>query len=269
MNKMRDINIMDWFGFDNPVESRYAMIKAVGFNGIQMCRFSDFDNEEYNLRPSVAKRHSLKVENIHAPFRDVNTLWLPGVAGDNYANLLYQCAEFCAKNDIPAVVIHLSDGCPPPEKTMLGWSRLDKVIRTAHKLGVRFLSENLCSEDSGIKMFLELFAEYDAGFCYDTGHDHLYTPEYDWIEHFGNKLGALHISDNDGKTDSHSLPFDGNASWEPLRRVCREHKNLALSLEVNLKSYENHFKDDFAFLEEAYQRAKRLENLLSNQEKNI
>ncbi|MDR0575216.1 MAG: sugar phosphate isomerase/epimerase [Tannerella sp.] len=262
---MRDINIMDWFGFDSSVESRYAMIRHVGFNGIQMCRFSDFDNEEFNLRPAIAKRHFLKIENIHAPFRDVNTLWLSGVAGDNYANLLYQCAEFCAENEIPAVVIHLSNGCPPPEKTMLGWQRLEKIIRAAYRLGVRFLAENLCSEDSGIKMFLALFAEYDAGFCYDTGHAHLYTPGYDWIDHFGNKLGALHISDNDGKTDSHSLPFDGNVSWEPLRRIFSEHKNLALSLEVNLKSYGNHFKDDFAFLEEAYKRAKHLENLLSNQ----
>jgi sugar phosphate isomerase/epimerase len=255
---------MDWFGHDNSVESRYAMIKAAGFDGIQMCRFSDFDNEEFNARPAVAKRHALKVENIHAPFSDVNTLWLPGVAGDNYANQLYQCAKFCAENEIRAVVIHLSNGDPPPEKTMLGWSRLEKVIRAAHKWNVRFLAENLCTEDGGLKTFLSLFAEYDAGFCYDTGHAHLYTPAYDWIGHFGKNLAALHISDNDGKTDSHALPFDGNVSWESLRRVFDMYKNMALSLEVTLKSYGNHYKDDLSFLEEAYSRAKRLENLLSN-----
>jgi sugar phosphate isomerase/epimerase len=258
---------MDSFGLEIPVESRYAMIKAAGFAGIQMCRFSDFENEEYNLRPSVAKSHFLTVENIHAPFRDVNTLWLPGTAGDNYAGLLCKCAEFCARNEIPAVVIHLSDGALPPEKTMLGWSRLETAIQVAHRWGIRFFVENLCTVDNGIKMFLEQFAEYQPGFCYDTGHDHCYTPEYDWLGHFGKKLASLHLSDNDGKTDSHALPFDGTFPWESLSGVLNEHQSLALTLEVSIKTYENHYKDVFTFLEEAYKRVKRIDDLLFKQEK--
>ena len=252
---MREINIMDWYGVDSPVETRYAMIKQAGFSGIQMCRFTDSTDEEFARRSLAAKHHSLKVENIHVPFRDVNTLWLHGPAGDDYVTLLYRCAEFCSGNEIPYMVMHLTNGYPPPEESAIGWVRIEKAVRKAAVLGVRVLVENLCYADSRVGAFFKFFDEYQPGFCYDTGHAHCYTPEYEWCGKFGRKLGSLHINDNDGTADSHSLPFDGTVDWGLLRYILYSNQVLPLSLEVNKKGYDI---DEHSFLKAAYERSKRL-----------
>ena len=263
---MLDINIMEWFGSEDTIDSRYSMIKSAGFSGIQMGQFLE---PNYEARCGIAKKYSLKIENLHVPFRNVNSLWEPGIDGDNYTNLLINCAEFCEKNEIPAVVIHLSNGLNPPEKIMLGWSRLERAICKAYEFGVRFLVENLHFIDNGIKIFFDIFAEYHVGFCFDTGHAHCYTPEYNWLEHFGDKLAALHISDNDGKTDTHALPFDGTNNWDSLVSILNKNKSIPLSFEVRIDRYKNYYKNDFNFLKDAYEKARQLEKLLSKQEGDI
>ncbi len=62
------------------------------------------------------------------------------------------------------------------------------------------------------------------GICLDTGHLNLGgDSQGDFIRQAGEHLKALHIADNQGKTDQHIMPFGaGNVDWQETIAALRE-----------------------------------------------
>ena len=60
--------------------------------------------------------------------------------------------------------------------------------------------------------------------CLDTGHVNVFPGQtlYDAVLMIGDKLQALHVHDNNGKSDEHKLPWHGTADWEGFGRALRE-----------------------------------------------
>lgn len=60
--------------------------------------------------------------------------------------------------------------------------------------------------------------------CLDTGHVNVFPGQtlYDAVHMIGDKLQALHVHDNSGKSDEHRLPWLGTADWEGFGRALRE-----------------------------------------------
>lgn len=61
------------------------------------------------------------------------------------------------------------------------------------------------------------------GICWDTGHANLNKldqPAAIW--EIGSRLRALHVNDNYGLTDSHTLPFLGTVAWGPIMEALKE-----------------------------------------------
>ena len=57
----------------------------------------------------------------------------------------------------------------------------------------------------------------NVGACWDTGHANLSGQDQPAsIRALGKRLHALHIADNFGVTDDHTMPFIGNIDWAPL-----------------------------------------------------
>lgn len=56
--------------------------------------------------------------------------------------------------------------------------------------------------------------------CFDVGHSHL-VREYpnEAIRKLGSRIGCLHIHDNDGNSDNHTLPFYGTIEWESVMKA--------------------------------------------------
>jgi len=56
------------------------------------------------------------------------------------------------------------------------------------------------------------------GFCYDSGHANLEPSPLAWVEEFAPFLVSAHLHDNDGHSDRHLPPGDGNGSvdWPGL-----------------------------------------------------
>jgi len=104
-------------------------------------------------------------------------------------------------------------------------------IPTAEKFGVYLTLESF----GGIKIdgvmgydhfanHESMMAEYEAidtkykAFCLDSGHTnvavgggYLTVPEF--IEYFGDRIKMLHLHDNNGYTDQHLIPGQGNIDW--------------------------------------------------------
>lgn len=109
---------------------------------------------------------------------------------------------------------------------------LDREIELCHKLNVGLAFENIFDQYHlrrfGIKA-LELMQLIDychdplIQACWDVGHGHLTMDEQaEAIRVLGDHIKALHIHDNNGKDDLHTMPFTGSVQWEKVMHAMYE-----------------------------------------------
>ena len=102
------------------------------------------------------------------------------------------------------------------------------LIPVMEKTGVNVLVENSAKADlapsgyyypSTAKEMLE-FLEYKPHpmihACWDTGHANMDGPQYNEIIELGDRLKALHVNDNMGKSDQHIAPFMGTINMDEV-----------------------------------------------------
>jgi sugar phosphate isomerase/epimerase len=121
--------------------------------------------------------------------------------------------EMTDRIDIGHLVVHL--GIPRQSFHPIMFEYAYSLIRTISEFtDVPIRLETLDNEVSTIQRlreFLEVSKFGGAGICYDTGHRRFQDelPEFDRVE-------AVHLNDNNGDTDEHTLPFEGSTNWQAL-----------------------------------------------------
>lgn len=111
------------------------------------------------------------------------------------------------------------------------------LLPTAERAGVGIAIENV-ADYFGVRRglgrlygstpleLLALMAALDhprIGICWDTGHAHIQQlNQRQAIVAVGPHLRALHIQDNDAKSDQHLLPYYGSIRWEEVMAGLRE-----------------------------------------------
>ena len=69
----------------------------------------------------------------------------------------------------------------------------------------------------------EMAGEKRFGFCLDTGHSLMLGKDMrNFIHTIGPRLEALHLNDNDGNDDLHTLPYTGKLDWERTANALRD-----------------------------------------------
>ncbi|MEN6314348.1 MAG: sugar phosphate isomerase/epimerase family protein [Clostridiaceae bacterium] len=257
------ITIYGWFGYNLPMKERYRLIKQAGFNGTIIWWEGSYCSD-FRLQPDMARSEGLFVENIHAPYEGITNLWVDNLSGETAAERLIGCVEDCYTHEIPAVIVHPTSGNAPPPND-IGLDRIKRIVDRAKQKVVNVAFENLLR----IEFLQYIFEHIDSdrlGFCYDSGHHHSKTPDWDLLAVFGSRLMALHLHDNDGyisgakEEDQHRMPFDGTINWTAImRKISETGYNGAVALEVVNGGYENLSAKDF--LNIAFESAKRLEEL--------
>lgn len=152
-------------------------------------------------------------ETLHAPYNKINDMWsADDTAGEAMLNRLLDCADKCAKYNIPTMIVHISSGRPMPEITEAGNLRYKRLIDYAKKKNIKIAFENLRYREN-LEYSLSRYPE--SVFCWDCGHEYCFTPGQKFVPLFGDRLGALHIHDNYCHVDSddHLLPFDGSIDF--------------------------------------------------------
>ncbi|MEA4832684.1 MAG: sugar phosphate isomerase/epimerase family protein [Oscillospiraceae bacterium] len=261
-NNTRKITIHDSFGYEIPMNERYKLIRETGFDGVMLgwCGFPDNPHETKHLNPSLARKNSLYIENLHTPFESCNSLWLDGIDGDEYLITQLSCIDDCVRYDIPAMVIHVSGGNNPPPFGVTGLERIKRLVFKAEDNNINLAFENLRRPEY-VRYILDNVKSDRVKFCFDIGHWHCRTPDEDLLKEFGGKLIALHLHDNDGTDDQHRLPYDGTIEWNEAMRNIKAIKYWgAVGLEIGNSGYETISPSDFLHL--AYERAVKLRQLL-------
>lgn len=251
-----DKGISIYFGFDSDIEERVKKIKNAGFDAIITNADPRFNNQNGDIKKQVklCKKYGLKLSSLHARYlnNELKYFFENGKIGDKLEKNLIRDIKIAHKFGFRCVVAHM-DG----ENNYIGIERLKRVLVYARKYKIPLAIENINNNNSLDYIFENLEDEY-LKFCFDSGHQHTFSPNRDILNEYGEKLVTLHLHDNDGTADQHTLNQFGNIDWDDLAKSLAKYNPVSLDYELLLYSMPSNITEDEA-LKLCYQNACELE----------
>lgn len=255
-------------------------IKAAGFRNIMFSAKSG-DTVQYL---GIAKKMGIEVPFVHLAYRppygpSVNNIWIADKC-DAAVRYYIDQMRICDEYGVRVAVMHTANaiqGFGPDINAKTGIESVRQILKATKGLNIKLAFENQSPPfDEYLRLIFENIKDVRLGFCYDSGHHHLYSPEFDWLDKYGGRCFAVHLQDNlmdakrdmDWDRDIHLLPGDGKINFEEVMRKLRtSNYQEIVMLELNRKpdddnSYINITPIDF--LKEAYKRGQKLAKLLDD-----
>ncbi len=91
----------------------------------------------------------------------------------------------------------------------------------ARKLNVTLCVENMFTTDPA--ELKEIVERLDCAVCWDVGHaNYGGYDQYAGMMLLGKRIKVLHLHDNYGTRDDHSMPFFGTVDWQGVMRALRD-----------------------------------------------
>jgi sugar phosphate isomerase/epimerase len=172
---------------------------------------------------------------------------------------LHGAIDSCSNYAIKTLVVHPTDTTAPPPVSEVGKTYFRGLIRYAKSMNVDLAFENIERPE-----YLDtIFGECDdtnVRLCYDLGHENCFSKGSDVLGKYGERLKALHIHDNDGNSDQHAIPFDGNIDMDRFVSKLKELEYYGMiTLEV-MRDRSDLYDDltDEQFLAKAFEAGKKL-----------
>lgn len=258
-----------------PIPDVLKLLRAVGFDAVSPLWQRDIC---LNDIVSTAAYCGLTLQSLHGPFRGLPNMWTPDRASSAPILQDLLCAvDDCAAYGIPVLVVHSWGGISYTfQEASLYFDNFDQLVEHAHKKGILIAFENL----EGPEFLAALMARYKdsqtVGLCWDSGHELCYTPSWDFLKDYGNRLLMTHLNDNFGITspdgqlqgtdDLHLLAYDGIADWaNNIARLKQARPQEILNFELKIRPKGDRCKTDLyskipleQYFSEAYKRACRV-----------
>lgn len=195
----------------------------------------------------MAKDNGVYFNQAHAPFI-FHTSYLPDWNRE-ILPMQIRCMEACALLGIPHMVVHPVHHLPYNHRGAPGKSNADIIWNLnreyyhllqpyAKQFGVKMCLENMFGEDQRrgclvpdmfsdpheyAQFFDELNDPDNFTCCIDTGHAGITGEDCgDTIRVMGSRVRALHLNDNDFRTDGHLIPFQGKIDWDDVMKALAE-----------------------------------------------
>lgn len=234
-------------------------IKDAGFKNVFI---QWFNNNEWNPTQEEQlariKEYNLNVIFAHLAYREINDIWVAGEKGDEVIDGYMRDTEVCKKNEIPMVVMHLTDREEAPMYSDIGLERLKKLADYAESIDMKIAFENTKIKGY-VDYVIENIRNENVGICFDVGHYHAHFKD-DWdLSKFKDRVFAVHLHDNDGMEDQHLLPFDGTLDW---KKVISDLKSVNYSGPITMEScYRNDYLNLSVkeFYKKSYEVAKKIQ----------
>ena len=216
-------------------------IREAGFSHIHWCHNWNTDFQYTEIEIIEIKKqldlHSLRLSDIHAS-SGVEKCWYSPVEYERLAgvelvkNRIYMSALLGGD----AIVLHpfvVYDGKEVDFYREQGLKSLRELANTAESCGVKISLENLFKADNievndvelenidTLEYFFSYFPPEILGFCWDIGHCIILGDKsFDRCAELAKKrLSVMHLNDNRGDMDQHSVPFSWIDRWDWIAEV--------------------------------------------------
>ena len=247
-----------YFGYNINYKERARMIKEAGFDCVIANADKNFNHQNGPIKKQIKefKKQGLKLSSLHMRYSDTDLkhFFYDDKIGDKLEKTIKKDLKLAKKYGFTCVVVHLKE-----EVTEVGLNRLKRILTLCEKLDVPIAIENI----DYLAVFKEVFEKIDnkyLRFCYDSGHNHCFDSYYDYFENYGDKLICLHLHDNDGSDDQHTLNKLGDIDWKEIAKKLAKCNEVNLDYEL-LMCVKGGYKAKEA-LDECYKQACELENLI-------
>ena len=262
-----NIGITFHFGFNGlTVKESIKSIKDAGFDCILTSADRSFKQNNGSIKSQIhyMKKYKLAPSSLHMRYKssELPNFWLDNEIGTKLEKALIKDLKIAKKYGFSCVVVHLVG-----EYSQVGEDRLKRVLGYSRKLNVPLAIENINQQ----KIFLETMEHFKdeeyMKMCYDSGHNHTFDPDYDFFEKFSDKIIALHLHDNDGTADQHTLNKFGTTDWKWLAKKLAHTGIENLDYELLLYKKPDMEKDEV--LNECYKQGLELAKMIEEERKNF
>jgi len=227
MNK----GIAFYFGYVyDDVEQQVKDIKDAGFDCVITTADPAFDHQNTNIKNQVRlfKKYGLKLSSLHMRYKreELPHFWTDDKIGDKVEKDLKKDIKIAKKYGFKCVVVHLR-GVP----NEIGYKRLYRILKLCEKCNVPIAVENTHILNCVDQVLADISHPY-LKFCYDSGHNHCFNGEQDYLIRYKDRLAALHLHDNLGpqpkksqlkgftvqkeSLDMHTLNKYGSINWKEI-----------------------------------------------------
>jgi len=224
--------------------------------------YPDLFNTPPHKYVEEANRLGLYIENVHIPFFDSQVLWTDSKEGEEAEKLIVDTLEDCKVHGIKKAVLHPSGWKLKTDINQIGLDRFKRLVKEAERRNIILALENI----SDSKVLDYLFDEIKSNhlkFCYDNGHEHIFSRSENLMIKHKERLTGLHLTDNNGEDDDHLLPFEGTFDWTKFNQTLKSIEyDGPLSFEVGwqLDHDVKKYSDD-AYIIELKRRAQKILSL--------
>lgn len=214
-----------------------ALIKDYDFKYIEIWAMPtqiDISNlkEVKYIADNIAKKNIL-VSSIHSPLFEITKGKKKWLAISDINELQRLRAVKKLEDTINAaqilgadtIIIHFDTANTPDISTYINLFastlELSEYLykKNVNDKNVKIVFENVfafMSSTIHIKTFLDKYDFQNIGICLDIGHANISEDPVKAIEIASDKLFCIHISDNDGRSDQHLMPFEGKVDWSKV-----------------------------------------------------
>jgi len=273
---------------ENTKEVPLRAIMDAGFTSVMP---KDERNPNFRKDVEEAKKLGFAIPYIHASSNNIDQLWAEGAAKKKYISETISTMKFCKDNDIKTMVMHPAFGDPamkPNPPSVAGIKNFSELLKIAQDLGITIAFENVANGIEHLEFLLDNMhlSDHDISglkFCWDTGHNRHYDKGIDFMKKYGDRLGAVHISDTnatwkpgqDHTFDFHLLPGDGDIDFEEVgTKIAKSSYTGPIMLETlknsasdKVRKYDNMSVE--RYLRRAYTKAKELSDFTTRKDEEV
>lgn len=254
-----DKGISTFFGFEGNIKERLKKVKQAGFTCIITSADKKFKNQNGTLKQQVkiAKKLGLKLSSLHSSYveSELKYFFEDCKIGDKIESRLKKEVKIAKKFGFTCLVVHLIG-----EPNLVGINRLNRILKVCEKYDLPLAIENIDHPKTFDYVFENINNKYLC-FCYDSGHNHVFERKRNHLKEFGNKLVAIHLSDNNGTCDQHTLNQFGSINWKKVAQQLKQANKVSLDYELIMLKNKDKLNED-EVLERCFKNACELEKLL-------
>lgn len=255
-----DFSMFEMCGYDWKTRTAFRSSHPLGQN--------DYLKFAQRLK-QVGEDNGIYCNQSHAPFP---------TGCDEVRSYLKRAIECTAEAGGKICIIHPDNNKGPEENAEMYF----ELLPFAKECGVKIATENMfnwtpekdeaafaaCANPESFNAHLDAVNDDYFIACLDIGHAEmsgLGTSAVEMIHALGDRLGALHIHDNDKRHDLHQIPFSKNIDFEAVVKALKE---IGYSGEFTLESdaYLRDFNEDTIYngIKNLAAAAKKLADMYEN-----
>ena len=239
--------------------TNYKKMASHGYSCADFSGIAHPDSKLYQMSDDELKEHLAEVKKTAAAagitFSQVHGTWpvldtSPELIAGNLEKQK-ACVRATAFLDCKNLVVHplmpyeWGNELDPDYAEKINDEFFKELCEYAQGYNVNICIENMPTKKhrlAGIEnlvKFVKKFNMPNFRICLDTGHCHVRDEDSgDMVRACDGLLEVLHVHDNNGRTDAHTIPYGGNLNWNSFKKALAETGfNGALSLESSISCH--------------------------------